>query len=206
MALSAVVDHVTVPAWTALVARGGTVGLGAARIALEVHLIVFVLVSGLAGGALVLLGLLGLLDGAADASRTREVRRLLGRAHGVLGLLLGALVTVVPGTARVFTSDPAVARAAGPLLLLLGAACPILAVAHYWIVRARVLLLTRAEMAINTICSVAVLLPGALCGRAVAGLPGAFAAFVAYWAARLLLTALAVRRHEGAAVPVGAGT
>ncbi|WP_190138555.1 hypothetical protein [Streptomyces longispororuber] len=65
---------------------------------------------------------------------------------------------------------------------------------------------TGTAVALATGCAVAVLLPGALCGHAVAGPPGAFAAFVAYWAAGLLLTAVAVRRHEGAAVPVGAGT
>ncbi|WP_426516687.1 MATE family efflux transporter [Diaminobutyricibacter sp. McL0618] len=172
-----------------IMALGGTAGLAGARVATNVHVLVFMLVSSLSSAGLYVVGresvpLRMLVDGQGD------IRRIFVR----VGLGLGVVVAILAWPIAMVTSpDPEVQHVAGALILSVAAFTPLAAWAYANVTILRVAKRTGSDFVSNAIAVWLVQVPVALIGSLIFRAPGAFAGLAAYWLCRALISHRQVR-------------
>jgi len=187
---SAALDYGGNIVFTLILAAGGTAGLAGARIATNVHVLVFVLVSSLSSAGLYLAGRENVTADAL-AHGPHGLRRLFVQ----VGVVLGAVVALVAWPIAVAASpDPAVQRVATVLILSVAALTPISAWAYSNVTILRAAKRTGSDFISNTVAVWLAQIPLALIGCLSLGAPGAFIGLAAYWLCRALITQYQVKR------------
>lgn len=188
--LSSLLDYAGISVFFVLLARGSTAEFAATRAAYSAELLVFVALSGLATGAMVVIG-----NGiAAQAQRLRRLHRdaraTLFRA-GIGAAVIVSILTVP--IAFAFTDDAAVRRFLVPLLFTVCATCIPMGLGMFYVSTLRAYQMTGRDMVANTIavwvfwlpvCAFLVVFVGAVAG---------FASLVVLWAVRMVLSAMFLR-------------
>ncbi|NEN04452.1 MATE family efflux transporter [Diaminobutyricibacter tongyongensis] len=198
---SAALDYGGNIVFTLILALGGTAGLAGARVATNVHVLVFVLVSSLSSAGLYIVGREG-IGVRALVSAPSDIRRVF---VGV-GLGLGALVAILAWPIAALASpDPAVQHVAAVLIFCVAALTPIAGWAYANVTILRVAKRTGFDFVSNTIAVWGVQIPVALIGCLLFHAPGAFAGLAGYWLCRALISQQQVRvcleRAESSAQP-----
>lgn len=193
-ALSALLDYVVSLVLVALVARLGTAELAAVRVTLEVHNIVFTLLTGFSVAAMVTLGR---LSGNGGLSAVAAARASTLRVLALAGLLLAALVFAASKPlSELFLGDLPSAGPAAAGIRWIALACPIAGLTLFWTARLRVAKGTRHEMAANLTAIVLVQLPLGVLGYAFDQIGFFFTGICGYWLCRCVLTVFFARRVE----------
>lgn len=188
---SAALDYGGNIVFTLVLTVGGAAGLAGARIATNVHVLVFVLVSSLSSAGLYLAGREN-IAAAGLARGPNSLRRIFIQ----VGMGLGAVIAVLAWPVAIMASpDPAVQHVATVLILSVSALTPIAAWAYANVTILRASKRTSSDFISNTAAVWLSQIPLALIGCLLFGVAGAFIGLASYWLCRALITQRQVNRN-----------
>lgn len=200
--LSMGLDYLSTATFFAIIGAVGASELGGGRIAFQVMVVAYGILSAFSAGARILVGrALGARNYPEALALWRAAQRILAFfALPGTALLIG-LSTVV---ASVFTSFPQLQHQANVAIKVVGVCLPLMALALGNVSALRALGKTRWDMYANLLAAICVQLP--LCWLLAdvfrLGIGGAFSAMAGYWLARGVISdVLAKRAMRAAAVP-----
>lgn len=186
---SALVDYGGNLVFTVLIGLGSTTGLAAARIATNMHLLAFLMVSSLSSAALYLVGRERIEPSQLLVGPTSLRRRFVG-----IGCVAGFAIAVLAWPVAMLTSpDPPVRSAAATLVGTVALMMPIMTWAYANVTVLRVAQRTGSDFLSNALSVWVAQIPVAVVGLVTIGPSGAFAGLAAYWVCRALATQRQVR-------------